>query len=398
MNGRTHDALVLDLDTRAGLSITRALARQGLRVDVAAQDAHASGFRTRYAAERHVLPRAAASFDGYVEALLAALRASPADATIPSIDASVEALHRNRSALAGLTAPALGSHEAVDVALDKDRTLAVARSLGIPVPRSVLVSTPAELDDALGEVGLPCVLKPTTSWRPLGDGGERLGPTYAEDAAQARSLAGEVVRPGAPVLLQEFAGGSRETIKLFRDGGRSLARLAISVERSWPALGGSSTMRATVSLPDDVLDHAERLVAEIGLDGYSEVEFRRTHDGRPLLMEVNPRLSQSVEVALRAGVDFARMQLEWARGGSIPRPAAGRVGVRVGWLAGDLRLLVAARRGVPTTAPFGRSLAAMAGDYTARRARIEGLDVRDLRPTLGAVAFAARALRARGLM
>lgn len=385
----TLDALVLDLDTRAGLSVARSLGRQGLRVGIAAQDARASGMRTRHAARRHVLPRAESSFDGYVRGLVEALRTSPADAALPSVDASVEALHRHRAELSKLTAPAIAAPEAVEVALDKDRTLAVARSLGVPVPRSILVTARQDLGAAADEVGFPCVLKPTTSWRPLGDGGERLGPVYAGNADELRAAAG-LVRVGAPVLLQEFAAGRRETIKLFRAGGRTLVQLAIVVDRSWPPLGGSSVMRATVTPPADVLEHAERLVGEIGVEGYSEVEFRRTHDGRPLLMEVNPRLSQSVEVAIRAGVDFPRMQLEWARGGAIPEPPAARIGVRVGWLAGDLRLLVGGRHAA--TPPFARTLGTMTLDYTARRARLEGLDLRDLRPTLGAISFSARAL------
>ena len=125
---------------------------------------------------------------------------------------------------------------------------------------------------------------------------------------------------GAGVLVQEVVGGTRETIKLFRNAGRTLVRLAMTIDRTWPPLGGSSVMRRSISPPEDALRAAERLVAEIGLDGYSEVEFRRSPEGAPVLMEVNPRLSQSVELAIRAGVDFPRMQLEWARGGRIPVP------------------------------------------------------------------------------
>jgi len=123
-------------------------------------------------------------------------------------------------------------------------------------------------------------------------------------------------------------------------------------------------------------------VGAIGLDGYSEVEFRRGADGTPLLMEVNPRLSQSVELAVRAGVDFPRMQLEWARGGRVEPVRTYRTGVRLGWLAGEARLLA------NSPAPVR--------DYL-RRTRIEGLDLDDPLPIASALAFTARsALRRRG--
>ena len=332
-----------------------------------------------------------------MQALVAELTARPADTVLACIDSSVEALHRHRDPVGRLTAPAIGTFESVELALSKERTLEVARSLGVPVPRSLSVSDASELETAVAEIGLPCVLKPVTSWRSVGAGGERVAPLYIGDAAEARLAGNSLVRPDAPALVQELAPGTRETIKLFRSEGRVLARLAMVVDRCWPPLGGSSVMRRTVSTPADSLALAERLVGEIGLDGYSEVEFRRDALGRPLLMEVNPRLSQSVEVAIRAGIDFPRMQLEWARGGRIPIPPRGaRVGLRVGWLAGDLRLLAGAAGGSPAPRPrLGPTLRAVASDYLLHRARLDGLDLHDPKPVAGALAFALRGLRGR---
>lgn len=386
------DALVLDLDTRAGLCIARTLGRGGLSVDVASRDLRASGLRTRYAGRRIGLPDPETGFDAYCDALVAALREAPADATLATIDASVEALHRRRADLERWTAPALGAPEAVEVALHKERTLEVARGLGIPVPRSLQAETVDDVAAAAAEVGYPCVVKPVTSWRGLGDGGERVAALYAAGPEEARVAAAALARAGAPVLVQELAPGRRETIKLFRVAGAFHARVAMVVDRAWPPLGGSSVMRHTITPPDDVLAHAERLVSEIGLDGYSETEFRRAADGRPLLMEVNARLSQSVELAVRAGVDFPRLQLEWARGGRLPEARSAAVGLRVGWAAGELRLLAAAALGAgPAPRPrLGAAARELAGDYLVRRARLEGLDGRDPRPVLAALAFTVR--------
>jgi predicted ATP-grasp superfamily ATP-dependent carboligase len=370
------DALVLDLDTRAGLAITRTLAGAGLRVAGAAQDPSASGFRTRRLSARVPLPDAATDFRAFGDAILDFLRAHPTDAVLTSIDSCIEAMHERRDEFSAVTAPALGAPEAVDVAISKPRTLEVAASLGVPVPRSIHVTSSDELRAALGEIGVPAVVKPDESWVHEGAGGARVGPVLATRL--------DALYEG-PALVQEVAPGVRETIKLFRDRGRVLARLAMRVDRSWPLLGGSSVMRTSIEPPADALAHAERLVAEIGLDGYSEVEFRRAADGRPLLMEVNPRLSQSIELALRAGVDFARMQLEWARGGTIPVPDGYRRGVRLGWVAGDVRVVAASPRSLP----------AVARDYV-RGTRLEGLDVRDPAPLAGALAFTARSLRRRG--
>ena len=325
------------------------------------------------------------------------MEAHPVDAILCSVDVSVETLHRHRDEIGRHAAPGLAAPEAVELALNKERTLELADSLGVPTPRSLRITTADELEAALAEISFPCVFKPETSWRPHEGGGERLGPVLVADADGARALAATMARPDAPVLVQQLVPGVRETVKLFRVGGRTVALLAMTIDRMWPPLGGSSVMRRTVAPPEDVRAHAERLVAEIGLDGYSEVEFRRDHEGRPYLMEVNPRLSQSVEVAVRAGVDFPRMQFEWARGGDVQVPAGARVGLRVGWLAGDLRLLVTSLGGGADPRPGrGATLRLLASDYVLHRARLEGFDRRDLRPVLGGAGFALARLRGGG--
>ncbi|HEY4412303.1 MAG TPA: ATP-grasp domain-containing protein, partial [Gaiellaceae bacterium] len=312
---------------------------------------------------------------------------------LPSMDASVEALHRHRAEFERVTAPALGAPDAVEVALSKPRTLALAESLGLRTPATHAVGSPGELAAAVAELGLPAVLKPETSWHDLPEGGgERTAPLLLEHEADLARA------PAVPALLQEVVPGVRETVKLFRQDGRTLATLLMRCDRTWPPLGGSSVMRETIAPPDDVVDAAQRLVAEIGLEGYAEVEFRRDRAGRPVLMEVNPRLSQSVELALRAGVDFPRMQVEWARGGRVEPVSRYAVGVRVGWLAGEARLLAAALTGSgpPPRPRAGETAAAILRDYVVRRAAIEGLSWRDPAPVLGALAFAVGGVTRRG--
>ena len=211
------DALVLDLDTRAGLCIARSLGRAGYAVAVAARDGRASGLTSRYVSRRIVLPDPAVDFHDHTNALLDALASQRPDAALPSIDSSVEVLHTNRDAVGRFTAPALGSFEAVEIALSKERTIEIARSLGVPVPRSTRVENLAELEAAVADTGLPCVLKPDRSWRPSEAGGERLSPSIVRDAEEARRVGAGLVRGDAPVLVQEFAVGGRETIKLFRE-------------------------------------------------------------------------------------------------------------------------------------------------------------------------------------
>jgi hypothetical protein len=149
--------------------------------------------------------------------------------------------------------------------------------------------------------------------------------------------------------------------------------------------------------PSDADAAAERLVREVGLEGYTEVEFRRDREGRPALMEVNPRLSASVELAVRAGVDFPLLLYRWAAGEPLHPVAGYRLGVRMRWLGGELsRLAEAARDGDgPDVPALGRELAVVVRD-TFRPSGYDYLDMGDPRPAAIAAATKLAAYGARG--
>src|SRR5690349_10474018 len=78
------------------------------------------------------------------------------------------------------------------------------------------------------------------------------------------------------------------------------------------------------------------------LEGCSMVEFRRDREGRPVLMEVNPRMGGSVSLAMRAGVNFPQLAFDWQAGRALQLFAGYRTGVRLRWLGGDILNLRAA--------------------------------------------------------
>ena len=108
----------------------------------------------------------------------------------------------------------------------------------------------------------------------------------------------------------------------------------------------------------DIGDQAERLIREIDLEGYSEVEFRRDSADKPYLMEINPRLSASVEIAVRSGVDFPHLLYQWASGDRIDEVKGYRVDKWMRYLMGDIATTIAALRrpGQPGVASPAKAL------------------------------------------
>ncbi len=388
------DVFVLDAAQRAALVAVRDLGGAGLSVGALDSTADAPALASRWCEAPAVVPDVALGQDAYVDALLRVFAEHTPRAVLLAHDGTIEALRRRRDELEQVTRLALAPEDALAAAVDKTRTLAVAESLGLHVPRGAFVTGADEADAAIEQAGLPAVIKPTRSWSQGEGQGTRLLATVVGTRAEALQAIESILCEGVEVVVQEWLPGAREAVSLFYARGRVWARFAQRADRTFPPLGGNSVLRESIPLPPDITPAAERLVAELGLDGYSEVEFRRDAQGRPALMEINPRLSASVEIAVRAGVSFPRLLFAWAAQEPFHKVDGYRAGLRMRWLGGDLSWLrsVLTQPPGPDVPSRGRALGAFAGGFTHPYG-YDYLDRRDPRPALVAASGAARRLR-----
>jgi predicted ATP-grasp superfamily ATP-dependent carboligase len=312
---------------------------------------------------------------------------------LPAHDGSIEVLRRRRNDFGSCVLP-LASDPALDIALSKPRTLALASDLGILVPDSVTVSDPADVADAGKVTGYPAVLKPQTPWVTDADGrGTRLvSHLVATDDEAKRGLEWLIEAGGTSALLQPWLPGSREAVTLFRADGRIWARFAQVSHREHPVLGGATVLCESIPLAPDITESSERLVDAMDLDGCSMVEFRRDRDGRPVLMEVNARMGSSVALPVRAGVDFPSLVHDWATGRELQPIVNYRIGERLRWLAGDLWYLntAFARHPWPDVPAPTRAVKTVLSDFVVRPSRLDRSSVTDPMPVLAELHHAVR--------
>jgi predicted ATP-grasp superfamily ATP-dependent carboligase len=348
----TFDALVLDAPLRQSLVAVRSLGRRGLAVAAAGALRHAPTFSSRWCRQGVVFSAKEAT-DAYLGTLEDWLERTGARVLISSHDGTIALLRQHRARLGLRTRLAIADERALAVAVNKERTLAVAQRLGLHVPREVLIRQVEDVPRALEEIGLPAVIKPCESWVQDGREGAWFGPKLVVTAEEAYRAAAAVTRFNEPVLFQQLLTGRREAVSFLYANGEVRARFAQWAERTRPPLGGESVLRQSIAMPADIGDQAEALVREIDLEGYSEVEFRRDAHGVPYLMEINPRLSASVEVAVRAGVDFPYLLFQWASGDTVDQVDSYRLGGWMRHLGGDIESTIDAlhQQGRPGVAP-----------------------------------------------
>lgn len=393
-----YDVLILDASMKQSLASTRSLGRAGLRVAAGesvsqfAGDVSLPTFKSRYCLHKVVLPDVTGDAPAFIAAVTEFVRENSPRVILPTGDITIAVLRQCRQQLAALGCVlAIAPEAALDIANDKDRTLAVAGELDIPVPKSLKITGIDDLKAAVKELGFPFVLKPTLSW--VEGEPERFIPVDVVNEAEAVEVAERFLKGGSGVLAQEWAPGRREGVTLFIVGDEVVAACGHIAHRTTPPLGGASAVRESIEAPSDTLDAAVRLAKAIGLQGVCEVEFRRDTENRPLLMEINARLAGTIENAVQAGVDLPLMIWRLATGQDIAPVTSYRYGIRTRWLHGDLRWLRQnwQRSGRPDGMSRARSVYAFLSEFVKSR-RYDYFDRGDMMPFLAELRYTLHVL------
>ena len=387
------DALVVDGSARQALVTTRSLGRSGLAVanaeavDVGDPAFRSPVFASRWSTRRAVLPSYHDEPNAYARTLLELVAHHPTRVLIPVMDGSIAALRPWRRRFENENvAVALASEGALNIANDKERTLALAQMLDIASPRTVVIDNLDDAVDQLATIGYPLVIKPVRSWVSQNDSAIRVTSEVVRDHGEASEYLEFLHQVGASAIAQQWVGGSREAVSLFYARGRIWGEFAQVAHRMAPVLGGVSVVRESIAMPPDLRSATVAFIQALELEGYSEIEFRRDSTGRPMLMEINARLSGSLEVAVRSGVDFPVLLWRWAAGKSLAPISNYQTGVRMRFLHGDIEWLSEnlKRRNRPDSVPPVRAMASFAGEFFRPQA-YDYVDRHDLGPAVAAL-------------
>lgn len=336
------NVLVLGHDERSFLSVVRSLGRAKLSVHVAWHAPEGAAARSRYIAAAHRLPPFREDSDDWKAALIDLLRRVPFELVIPVHDSGVAALQRHRDELSRYARLFTLNDRAYEVFASKLRTLELARSLGIAVPRERAATSHADADGVIEEFGLPLVLKPHTSYNSADpDARHAVRKVYA--AEQFGPALTAMLRSGPVSIQQNFIGRGVGVELLLRDGEPLLTFQHERVHE--PLHGGGSSYRKSVPVSPALLDAALKLMRAVNYTGVAMVEFKvDPQRGAWVLLEVNARFWGSLPLALAAGADFPLGLYQLLVTGRVDVPRRPRVGTHcrnllsdAAWLRDNLR-------------------------------------------------------------
>jgi predicted ATP-grasp superfamily ATP-dependent carboligase len=158
-------AVVIGLDSLQGLQTARLLARRGVPVIAFAKNPGHHACRTNVCTE---VRTADTGGPGLIDALRDLGAALPRKAVLfPCEDKNVLLVSRHREELARWFHVVMPPSEVVELLMDKVAFYRFADEAGLPIPRTFIIETRAEADEAARSLRYPCVVKPpmrTREW------------------------------------------------------------------------------------------------------------------------------------------------------------------------------------------------------------------------------------------
>ncbi len=345
--------LVLDGNENQAVACVRSLARAGHTVLAGADSSWSKAGWSRHCSGMFQYPGPQSDSDAFVARIVEEVRRDADTLVLPMTERSTLPLSQNRDLIHAAGGKlVLPAHEIVLRAFDKQRTTAIARSLGVAVPATTIISNSEQADAVKQTLPYPVVLKPRTSEVFVEGQFKATGrPLYAKNEREFIAAYNVISQRSPSILAQEFIEGTGTGyFALMRDG-EIRAEFAHKRIRDVHPTGSGSAVRVSVAPDETIREAALAILNELKWHGVAMVEFRVRPDGRPVFIEVNGRFWTSLPLAVYAGVDFPKLLAEMAEHGDVKAPAGYKEHVRCRWLLGDFRHLVEVMKGAPSGYP-----------------------------------------------
>jgi carbamoyl-phosphate synthase large subunit len=211
------------------------------------------------------------------------------------------------------------SQDAIDKAEDRERFDRAMKRIGLATPRSAIAHSLEEALQVQGQLGYPCIIRPSFTL-----GGSGGGIAYNQEEFEEICIRGLDLSPTNELLIDESLLGWKEfEMEVVRDR-KDNCIIVCSIENLDPMgvhTGDSITVAPAQTLTDkeyQLLRNASiAVLREIGVEtGGSNVQFAiNPVDGRIVVIEMNPRVSRSSALASKAtGFPIAKVAAKLAVG------------------------------------------------------------------------------------
>jgi len=243
-------------------------------------------------------------------------------------------LVKNRSQLSGLRY-AFPSFDNYNTAQRKDRSAALARKVGVPVPETTRITSRDELEELFLQFRKPVVVK---GIRSISSNNVRYASSIEELVKCYEELsaieAADESTDSRPILQEYIAGPTYDANALAQDGEVKVVVPHVKF-REWPSTGGVTSRAMTIDEPR-LVEYSTRMMEALNWHGEAGLEWKYHEERNEFyFIEMNPRFEGSLDIAVKAGVNLPRLLMKVMEGKKVPDDITFRPNTHYRWIFRD---------------------------------------------------------------
>jgi carbamoyl-phosphate synthase large subunit len=250
----------------------------------------------------------------FIPALLEICTGREVQLILPLVTRELEALSSNRSAFLSIGTKILVSDaEAIRIANNKLTCYSFLREKGIAVPEFFPAATTEEFIHAAASLGhphRPFVFKPaqgngSRGVRVVSDSLDEADLLFLEKPYQLfisypHALRLLTAKHFPQLVVSEYLPGDEYSVDCLASHGKA----SLVVPRLRTKMINGISVRGEFVRDQEIIDYCRAIIDAIGLHGNVGIQVKKDQSGKPLLLEINPRVQGTIVAALGAGVNL----------------------------------------------------------------------------------------------
>ena len=272
----------------------------------------------------------AASDPKYIDVILDICKKENVDVVLPFMSAELIPLLDRKADFDKLGIKvAVGDRKTIETTINKYNFYAFLKEQGLKVPKFHVIKKASELKEACETVGYPeypvCVkateLSGSRGIRMIDPSKSRFDILFGEKPNSFFTTFEDLQatlneRPVMPEMMaMEYLPGEEGSVDLIADHGK----IVYMCYRESNVNLASIPQAATLSYNKEAYEIAESVVKALELDGSADLDFKYDREGKPVLMEINPRIAATMQIFKEGGLNLPYLRIKQLLGEELPK-------------------------------------------------------------------------------
>ena len=336
-----RSVMILDGTSQAALAITRNFGSRGIKVFVGGHARLAQSFFSKYCSGSFLYP-VDDTCERMHEVILAQVKRFRPDVLMPLFDRSfsvvLEHQEQYRQYTRLIPLPEIATFKKFE---DKQSLLLWARRNNIPVPKTFCPVDRVALRECAQEMNFPVIVKPRLSWGGIGivraASVSELYKIYDTlfNSRKKTCYAPEIFFDNERPLIQEYIEGDVFNFYGYFEDAALKTFFTTQTVRNYPLLFGHSIAAHSIK-NNAIRDLSLSLMKQARWNGVVSIQYMYDQrDKAYKLIDVNPRLWSTIEMAIISGVNFPEMLFRKAMDEPMDYVSDFREGRQFRWILWD---------------------------------------------------------------